>query len=269
MHARHQGDDGGSGQCSQSHGIKSKRRRMTLFNRFWAPSFGKLPDSRARRFEGITAVGTTMLSPTPNGGNANRAMLPLKHHHTSWNFEQINVNARTCVLLMAFGLAGCSSWGRHSGVPKPAFVPTAARQLRVTTGAAKGQVDLAYTVQASYPAQEIRDGWGRTLREHGYRQLDYDFLDPNRKAGVSGEWVSYLDATSRPSGCVRELIEDWQNDREDVVRYRLRYAGPCETSTSNHTPQSTDTLQVIAGFIPAAAARAGRAFMERVSPKLR
>jgi hypothetical protein len=178
-------------------------------------------------------------------------------------------NARTFVLLMAFGLVGCSSWGPHSDVPKPAFVPTAARQLRVTTGAAKGQVDLAYTVQASYPAQEIRDGWGRTLREHGYRHLDYDFLDPNRKAGVSGEWVSYLDATSRPAGCVRELIEDWQNDRDDVVRYRLRYDGPCETRTNNHTPQSTDTLKVIAGFIPAAAVRAGRAFMERVSPKLR
>jgi hypothetical protein len=178
------------------------------------------------------------------------------------------VNARICVLVV-LGVARCSSPGRHLDVPKPAFVPPAARQLRVTTGAAKGQVDVGYVVQASYPAQEIRDGWGLTLREHGYRQIDHDFLDPDRKSGVPGEWVSYPDETSGRPLCVREVMEDWQNDQDDVVRYRLRYEGPCDTGSSNHTPQSTDALQVIAGLIPADAVRAGRALMGKASPDVR
>lgn len=167
-------------------------------------------------------------------------------------------NNRTWVYALLCAVAACRSSAQPGAVPTAVFVPPAARQLRVTDGAAPGQRDVVYLIEEKYPAPRIREGLGRTLRDSGYQILDHDFLDPSGKPEPPRDWGSYVDAATRPETCVRELIEDWQNGRGDVVRYSLRYDSPCDSGRASRTEPTTDTVKVAVGVIPAETARALR-----------
>jgi hypothetical protein len=94
-------------------------------------------------------------------------------------------------------------------------------------------------VQAKYPAEEIREGMARTLRDSGYQWLDHDFLDPSRKLEKPRDWWSYVDGTGRRETCVRELLEDWPTPHSDVVRYSLRDDSSCEAGPAAHRVEPT------------------------------
>jgi hypothetical protein len=176
------------------------------------------------------------------------------------------MNRRSRILILFALVGGCSPSSLRSDVPKPVFVPTAARELRVANGVAPGQVDISYVVQAKYPAAEIRDGMARALRDGGYQLLDHDFLNPSRKLENPRDWSSYVDGTGRRETCVRELVEDWQTPHGDVVRYSLRYDSSCEAGPAAHRVEPTpEALRVSVGVIPAESARAAREALDRIS----
>jgi hypothetical protein len=54
------------------------------------------------------------------------------------------------------------------------------------------------------------------------------------------------------------LVEDWQNNQGDVVRYSLRYDSPCDAGPVRRMEPTTATLKVTIGMFPAALARAMR-----------
>ncbi len=174
-----------------------------------------------------------------------------------------------CIVILICATGGCRSASSPTDVPKAVFLPPSARDLRVSGGVAPGQVDVTYLAEEKYPAPEIRKGLARTLRDSGYEPLDHDFLDPTIKLEVPRRWESYVDGTTGRETCVRELVEDWQNSQADVLRYSLRYDSPCEAGPVGRTEPTTATLRVTIGLIPAAAARAGREALGRLSPDRR
>jgi hypothetical protein len=169
-------------------------------------------------------------------------------------------------VILLSATAACRSASSPADIPKAVFLSPSARELRVTNGAAPGQVDVAYVAEEKYPAPEIREGLTRTLRDGGYQPLDHDFLDPSLRLEVPRDWGSYLDSSTRSETCVRELVEDWQNSQGDIVRYGLRYDSPCEAGPVRRDEPTTVILKVTVAMIPAAAAHAAREALSRVSP---
>ena len=172
-----------------------------------------------------------------------------------------DMKARVLMGILLAAMAGCARAGLPAELPKEVFLPSDAREVRVSNGAAPGQIDVAYVADEKYPARQIRQGLARALRESGYQLLDHDFLDPNEKLEIPREWGSYVTDTGRRETCVREVVEDWQNAQGDVVRCSVRYDSPCDAGPVRSTEPTTTTLRVTVGMIPAAAARAAREVM--------
>lgn len=172
------------------------------------------------------------------------------------------IRGRTCIALLLSALAGCRS-PSPGDVPKAVFVSPGARELRVSDGVARSQIDVAYVADEKYPAPGIREGLARALRDSGYQPLDHDFLEPSQKTEVPRDWSSY---NSGRQTCVREVVEDWQNTQGDVVRYSLRYDSPCEAGPVRRDEPTAATLKVTVGMIPAAAATAMREAARQVTP---
>jgi hypothetical protein len=168
------------------------------------------------------------------------------------------MKSRLFIVILLAVMAGCGRASLPADVPKAVFVLSDARELRISDGAAPGQIDVAYVAEEKYPAPQVRQGLARALRDSGYQLLDHDFLDPGEKLEVPREWISYVDGTERREICVREVVEDWQNAQADVVRYRLRYDSPCEAGRVRRAEPTTTTLRVTVGMIPAAGVRAAR-----------
>jgi hypothetical protein len=166
------------------------------------------------------------------------------------------MKSRLYMVILLAVMAGCGRASFPADVPEAVFVPSGARELRVSDGAAPDQVDVAYVAEEKYPAPQVRQGLARALRDSGYQLLDHDFLDPDEKVEVPRKWGSYIDDTGRREICVREVVEDWQNAQGDVVRYSLRYDSPCDAGLRRQP--TTTTLRVTVGMIPAAAVRAAR-----------
>ena len=108
--------------------------------------------------------------------------------------------------------------------------------------------------------------WPALFAIAGISFLTMTSLASSRKLEVPRDWSSYVDSTSRRETCVRELVEDWQNSQGDVVRYSLRYDSPCEAGRVRRAEPTTPKLKVTVGMMPAAAARATREALGRVSP---
>ena len=170
------------------------------------------------------------------------------------------------VFVLLFATAGCVSSGNPAGSPKQMFVHPAARELRILESSS-GRVDVTYGVQENFPAPQLRESIARRLRESGYHLLDHDFLDPSAKVETPREWASYIDGRTRPETCVREIVEDWQNAKGDVVRSGLRYDSACDRGSVHRSESTTESLRVNAMAIPASAVREMLDALRKASPR--
>ena len=108
------------------------------------------------------------------------------------------------------------------------------------------QIDVSYVVEEKYPAPQTQEGLARALRDSRYQCLDHDFLHPDKKLEAPRARRSYVDGTSRPETCVRDL------------RYSVRDDSPCKGVPVVRLEPTTAKLKVTAGVIPATTARAMR-----------
>jgi hypothetical protein len=94
---------------------------------------------------------------------------------------------------------------------------------------------LSFTTEEVYPATRTLNFISGNLEQAGWKKLDYDLLNPQRKSSHLIGWYDPLRRWFGSGGDSEETTSrnrrfqweaDWINDKNDTINVRLRYAPP-------------------------------------------
>lgn len=125
-----------------------------------------------------------------------------------------------------------------------------------------GTDQMTYWVDEDYPASSVTDWLFGKLRDSGWTQLSYSYLNPQLGSRPTG-WIKFVDKSTSEETVVYQLSTNWKDSQDNVLVYGFEYRYP-----SKLRPQ-LQKMRVLAIFVPAALAKkqqeAGQRALERFS----
>lgn len=121
-----------------------------------------------------------------------------------------------------------------------------------------GRQQVIYTIETSYPAEDVLAFLKTELQKRGWKALPESFFNPGLPSGIQRGWAFFEDHTQQPSTGVYAWSADWENSSNDITEYVLQYNAP------NNSTYGLKNLQVTAIFQPANVAAKGRELGQRL-----
>ena|ERR1035438_1008618 len=88
---------------------------------------------------------------------------------------------------------------------------------------------MTYTVESLYPSSEVISEIKDKLSKAGWVPLKEDFMNPGLPSSYVRGWDIYIDKDHVPATKVHEWKSGWKNDKNEIVRYKLKHEYPVTT----------------------------------------
>ncbi len=171
--------------------------------------------------------------------------------------------ARSIIFLLGtLSWLGCRAphTGASQNVPEYLIVVPGATNIQHKQ--LNGQEQLAYQIQADYPADGVLNTVKTRLDQLGWKPLKEDFLNPGTPSSHVRAW-NFIQA--HPNSSLRSWVADWENSRHDIVTYAFLYRCPGDLCMS--TAQTPHDLRVVAIYMPAAVAERMKTMLQQYRSK--
>lgn len=133
---------------------------------------------------------------------------------------------RRAALFLVLLYSIVSSAGCNRPLPDTLIVLPGARGLEQHYS--QGMEQVAYELQARYPATDSIQKVQSTLASKGWVPQDYEFMHPDRPTSNLLGWTFFEDKRIGSTRMVYEWLGEWKDKNNNIVRYSFRYVDPVE-----------------------------------------
>jgi len=167
----------------------------------------------------------------------------------SWRFS---FRCRSALLVLVPCVSAWCQQSKHAAETHPSFFVVARGATEVKQNSSLGKDQIAYSIQAPYPAADVLGTITVRLKQRGWKPLEESWLNPGLPSSHVRGWTYFEDQTTKPATSVRAWQGDWENGAHDILTYILEYR--CPENLCSSTLKLRD-LHVTAIRIPADLAR--------------